>query len=356
SEEALLMGQALAVSTSLLSELLVVRATALDFSDREAESVAFMREGARLSEAAGAAEIHSSALLNLSSLTRSSEPAGALEAARASSSEARRVGNPDLLAYATSNGGVALLDLGEWDETAVLLAQAGEDGIGDHPQIAYLRVLLAGLRRDGEGAAGGYATLFGAIGGSEDRQDAAVLSLAGAFAATADGRSAEAQGHAMSAVRQAEAIGIRHDVVCWAWPLAARLSRALEDGAATGELLAMLDTRPLGHVPPLLRAERQLAVAWAAAEPAADAAAGSAVDRAADLEIFAAAVAALREVGSPYHLAHGLLDQAGFLARSGDPEDAAASIEEARAIGERLGCPPLRERADSLTADLAAVT
>ncbi len=342
SEEALLMGQALAVSTSLLSELLVVRATALDFSDREAESVALMREGARLSEAAGAAEIHSRALLNLASLTRSSDPAGALQAARASASEAVRVGNPDLLAVATSNCGVALLELGEWDQAVATLDQAVEEGAGDHFLIAYLRVLLAGLRGDGEDAAGRYAALFDSIGGTEDRQDAATLSLAGAFAATAEGRSAEALGHALSAVRQAEAIGIRHEVVCWAWPLAARLARALEDGAATGELLAMLDARPLGHLPPLLRAERLLAAAHAAADP----------------DSFADAVVALRDVGSPYHLAHGLLDEAGLLVRAGDAtaaEAAVAAIEEARLIGERLGCPPLVERAESLRSELAGV-
>ncbi len=66
----------------------------------------------------------------------------------------------------------------------------------------------------------------------------------------------------------------------------------------------MLDSYPPGHTAPMLRAERDLAGARLAAldgAPAADAA-------------FAAAVSSLRQHSTPYHLAHGLLDQARHLA------------------------------------------
>jgi hypothetical protein len=62
---------------------------------------------------------------------------------------------------------------------------------------------------------------------------------------------------------------------------------------------------------------------------------------------FAAAISGLRELSTPYHLAHGLLDHAGYLTRLGDSGAAAAAIEEARAIGQRLRCQPLLDRADA---------
>ena len=71
------------------------------------------------------------------------------------------------------------------------------------------------------------------------------------------------------------------------------------------ELDALLDAHPPGHLPPLLRAERALAKASAKAN-------GGEADAE---EAFNQAIDALRTAASPYHLAHGLLDQAAFLAR-----------------------------------------
>jgi hypothetical protein len=51
----------------------------------------------------------------------------------------------------------------------------------------------------------------------------------------------------------------------------------------------------------------------------------------------------------PYHLAHGLLDHAAHLLRTGDDEAAAAAIGEARGIAQRLRCQPLLDRAEHLT-------
>jgi hypothetical protein len=65
------------------------------------------------------------------------------------------------------------------------------------------------------------------------------------------------------------------------------------------------------------RAERDLARArLAAADPGAAAA-------------FASAISGLRELSTPYHLAHGLLDYAGYLTRLGDAEAAAAAVSNA---------------------------
>jgi hypothetical protein len=63
---------------------------------------------------------------------------------------------------------------------------------------------------------------------------------------------------------------------------------------------------------------------------------------------FAAAIISLREQSTPYHLAYGLLDHAGYLSRQGDAEAAALAIDEARTIGRRLRCQPLLDRADEI--------
>ena len=127
-------------------------------------------------------------------------------------------------------------------------------------------------------------------------------------------------------------------VTCRAWPLAARTAYDLGDADITAELLTTLDSYPPGHLPPVLKAERALAGARVSAhdgDPAADAS-------------FAAAVRGLRDLSTPYHLAHGLLDHAEYLTLR-DPEAAEAAVSEARDIGARLRCQPLLDRAASLT-------
>ncbi len=124
----------------------------------------------------------------------------------------------------------------------------------------------------------------------------------------------------------------------WAWPLAARTAAELGDTRTTTELLGLLDARRQGQLPPLLTAERDLARARLAARDGADTAG----------ESFAAAIRGLRERGTPYHLAHALLDQAEHLTRAGDSAPAAQAVAEARDIAGRLRCQPLLNRISDL--------
>ena len=90
--------------------------------------------------------------------------------------------------------------------------------------------------------------------------------------------------------------------------------------AAAGELFTLLDNYRPAHLAPMLRAERDLTrgrLAAGGGDPGAAAA-------------FAATISSLRELSTPYHLAHGLLDYAGQLLRLGDTEAAEAAIGEAR--------------------------
>jgi hypothetical protein len=140
----------------------------------------------------------------------------------------------------------------------------------------------------------------------------------------------------------ADALAISNETMRWAWPLAASAAFELRDTAATAELLALLDSRQPGHLAPMLTAERELVrVRLASADSTADAAAA-----------FAASVSTVRELSTPYHLAHGLLDHAAFLLGQGDADAAALTTDEARDIADRLGCQPLLARAaDTVSAE-----
>jgi hypothetical protein len=121
-------------------------------------------------------------------------------------------------------------------------------------------------------------------------------------------------------------------------PLAARAAHDLADTGTESGLLAVLDGYQPGQLAPMQRAERDLARARLAADDDPDA--GPA---------FAAAISVLRELSTPYHLAHGLLDHAGYLTRLGDAEAAAAAAAEARGIAGTLRCQPLLDRAATST-------
>ena len=60
-------------------------------------------------------------------------------------------------------------------------------------------------------------------------------------------------------------------------------------------------------------------------------------------------ISGLRELSTPYHLAHGLLDHAQHLARLHEADAAEAAIGEARDIARRLRCQPLLDRAANIT-------
>jgi hypothetical protein len=133
-------------------------------------------------------------------------------------------------------------------------------------------------------------------------------------------------------------MGIRSDPIRWSWPLAADAALAMNDTEAAREVVDWLDSQPWGMLPPILRANR--ARIWAGL-----------LHRSGDseaTEAFVVAVVALREIGSPYHLALGLLDQAEFLAETGEAAVAQALTDEAQVIAEGLGARPLADRARRL--------
>ena len=338
SAEALALGQALAVDEATLAGLFDTRGVCHGFAGRRPEAASYFREAARLAGQAGDTVLLSRALLNLSDTLTGTDPAAGAEAARAAAAHSRRAGARDLLAFAVGNLAQALLMTGDWDAAEAELAQAADaDGLAGIEFVARNPAWLAALRGDVPAAQAILAGL-GDLRASEDPQDQAAIAIAEGLTAAARRQPAAALRHARDALGHADALSISHEALRWAWPLAARAAHDLADTAATRELLALLDGYQAGELAPMQRAERDLARARLAAA-SADPDPGPA---------FAAAISGLRELSTPYHLAHGLLDHAGYLTRLGETEAAAAAISEAAGIAARLGCQPLLDRADTI--------
>jgi tetratricopeptide (TPR) repeat protein len=336
--EALTLGQALDAGTGQLVDLFTTRAVHLSSVERRPEAVAYFREGVRLATQVGDNTLLGNVLVNLADVLAVSDPAAAAEAARAAAGHLRRAGDRHLLTYASANLAQALLMLGDWDAADDALTQAVDsDGLGDIEFLTCHRGWLAALRGDADGAGAALAAL-GDLRASEDPQGKSLISIAEAFTADARRQPETALRHARETLAHADAMGISADTLRWAWPLAARAAHELEDTAATGELLALLDSYQPGHLAPMLRAERDLARARLAGHH----------DETAQVA-WSSAISSLREHSTPYHLAHGLLDHAQYLRRSGDADAAVLAIEEARGIAGRLRCQPLLDRAADIT-------
>jgi class 3 adenylate cyclase/tetratricopeptide (TPR) repeat protein len=329
--EALTLGQALGVGPGLLAQVFETRAIYLDDVGRYPEAVGYLREAARLAEQAADTRALANVLLNLSWALRLTDPAAAAEVGRAAAAHARQVGDRDILAIAVGNAAEALLILGDWEAAESEMNHAADaDGLAEQQRLTWRRAWLAALRGDGETADAMLAALPD-LRVSEDLSMKVYISLVDAFAAAAHRHPEDVLRH----VRASLAHGQSHPrSLRWAWPLAARAAHELGDADTVGELLATIDSTRPGHLPPALRAEGDLARARIAArdgDPAAT-------------EMFASAVSSLRELSTPYHLAHGLLDYA----RHAEAEAAEAAISEARDIAGRLRCQPLLDRAAEL--------
>jgi tetratricopeptide (TPR) repeat protein len=341
ASEALALGQALDVGPGGLAELFITRGLAALVVDRTAEAAADFEYAIRLAQRAGDTFNRGRAGLNLTLAFLASEPASAVATGRAAVDALRQIGDRAFLPHATCNLALALWFTGEWDEAERVLQSAVDvDGLDDESvgsgTVATYTAVLRSLR--GEPAAlpddkPGVA----AVRNSDDPQNVALCTLLDAAHAVAEHRLPEAVVHARAALAQISAVGLTSEFTMFAWPLAVRTAFELGEAGVVDELLALLDGYPVGHVPPLLRAERALARARqrsAAADPVADSA-------------LAAAVNELRAAGSPYHLAHALLDRAEHLAGLGSAEEAELLRDEARGIADRLGDVALRDRADA---------
>jgi class 3 adenylate cyclase len=338
SSEALTLGQDLDVDASLLSGLFRTRGIFMGLAGRRAQSIAYLQESARLATQAGDTLSLGRTLNNLSHSLAATDLAAAAEAARTAGGHLRRAGARDYLAVTVFNLGQILLLLGDWDAAEAELAQAADaDGMVGNEAVIACQAWLAALRGDTD-RAHHLLTAVPDLRASEEPQSQALVAVAELFIAAADGRPEVTLRRARATLAHTDALGATHEATRWAWPVAARAAWELDDHAITEELLAMLDALQPGRVAPMLRAERDLARARR------------------DGEQLATAITGLRELSTPYHLAHGLLDYAQVMTRQGDTDAAAAAVDEATAIAVQLRCQPLLDRAAASTTRVTAAS
>ena len=327
SAEALVLGQQLGVDRALLATMFTVRGLSFTMHDRYDEAIAHNAYALELMARESDSVQRGRALSNLSNLVLTTDPRAAAEHARQAADLFHRIGYPALLAIAVSNLTQALLWSGDWDEADAVITSAKDNVGGGSREIEQLRLQLAALRGTPEAAdpAIDWAALA-----SEDAQDRAYVAMIKTLVAAANGDAAETIRLGRAAL-EFTTISIRFESIIWCWAAAARAAHEVGDRAVLDELVAFLDARPKGHLAPLLIAERSLARARLADDGGA---------------ALTDAIMGLRKVASPFHLAHGLLDEAEFLAGTERADEARPRIEEARAIAERLRSRPLLERAE----------
>ena len=334
--QALELGQALDVGDLLLSQLFISRGVSYAILDRPAEAAAALEYAARLSAKAGDTEGEGKALVNLSDTLTPVDPRAAADAARTAADRSRQAGARRMLAFALANLAEALLTLGDWDEAATVLQAAYDrDGLDSGDQTHVLLARLVAMRGDVDATRQLLDTGLDRFRSSEDPQDLSNIELIEAQLAAALGDHAVALEHAQASTAYEDALGIRAEPVRWAWALAARSAHNVGDTAAERDLLAGLDRHPIGKLPPVLRAERDLVRARLTAGSDEDAAA----------QLFERAIEAYRRIPALFHLAHALLDHAEFLDTTGDSSSAGLAVTEAAQIADRLGARPLAERA-----------
>jgi class 3 adenylate cyclase/tetratricopeptide (TPR) repeat protein len=342
TSEALTLGQALGVGPRQLVGLFTHRGIFHGTVGRRPQAAAYFREAALISARTADIVSEGRALLNLSDALSATDPAAGAEAAQQATDRLRRAGSRNMLTFAIVNLFTAYVMIGDWDAAARVLQEAMDgDGLADVEMLSCLRSQLAALRGDVDTADG----MLGALSelrASEDPQDQSAVYLAEGIGAFAQGRTAEALRRARRILDFADVLGISSDQVRWAWPLAARSAFELGNVTEVGGLLDMLDAQPPGYLAPMLRAERDLVRIRLA---------GSGGHATAS---FAQIIIELREKSTPYHLAHGLLDQAEYLTGDGDADAAADAIGEAREIAGRLRCQPLTDRAARIEARLSS--
>jgi class 3 adenylate cyclase/predicted ATPase len=337
--EALRLAQGLGLGPEVMAGVFHTRGVYLSRTSRVAEAVLHQHEAVRLADLAGRSSQRGLFLVNLGNTLMAQDPAEAAEVTRQGMAAMRRAGDRRAMAICVVNLVQILLEMGEWDEAADMLAPGGEaDAIAENVELViWARVLLNALRGDGATAAT-LMTRFTVLRESDDPEDLSALASGAALTAAAQDRSAEAFEHSLEALSYFGVLGLAHEVIRWCWPLATRIALDRDDKEAVDRLLAVLPIELPGLLPPMLRAERLLVLARLAAAAGSDSAGAE----------FESALTGMREMSPPHLLAQGLLDHAQYLAAHGDPAGAAAAVDEARTIGQRLGCRPVIARAEAV--------
>ncbi len=277
---------------------------------------------------------------NLADLCMTNDLPGGEEHAEASLALARRWGQRDNEAWAAVNLMYILTMAGRLEEAQQLgteLLHAGGDerpGAADiNGRLAYLETL-----RGNTDAARAYLSICRAWVSSDDIQKRSTYSATEAMVLLSAGDTRDALETGRRAIDEAMGggLGLAHEVIRLAFPVAIEAAVDLGDLEEADRLAEQLAARPRGEVPPFLRAQVTRAKALVAAAKGEDAAME---------ENLVAVEAAFRDLGYPYWTARTQLDRAEWLARQERLDEAAQLASEAAATFEAVGAVPMLARA-----------
>jgi class 3 adenylate cyclase/tetratricopeptide (TPR) repeat protein len=335
------LAQELAIPTSPTrrSEMFAVLGIAQGTQNRLAQATANFRESLRIAREEQDALGIARALLNLSDIVNRTDSHAAAEIAKEAIDQCRLMGARSHLGTSVANYVGANMLIGDWDAAAAEIATAlAHDQLESDPLFASSAIVLFALRGEDLGPYRALLDTLEDTATTEDAQAIGITNWAMTVVCSSRGDYEGALRHGLRATDQTDALGISHDAIRHVWPRASEAAVAIGDVAAARSLLELIEKRPLGHVTSDLRADylRIRALLLAADR---DSSAG---------EAFESAIAALRELGFPYHLAVGLHDHAVYLLASGDNAAGRVAAAEAADIAERLGARPLLDRTRKL--------
>jgi class 3 adenylate cyclase/tetratricopeptide (TPR) repeat protein len=278
-----------------------------------------------------------SAQLNSGDFLKRFDLPGSTDRARDALETARRIGSRYYESLAASNLMRAWENAGEWDELqrlgTELLTQA--DGRPAAELLHFELGMVAAFRGDID-AAHAHELGMAALSTSQNNQLRWLNAACRATIAVAAGEFEQALNLVSAAIEEiVRSDGPSSHASRIGFPAAVDAALALGRLADADHLLSLLAERPVGHVPPYLRAQLSRSYGLLAAARGEVAAAES---------HFGTAVEGFRSLGFPYWLATAQTDLADLVAKDNRGAEARVLLDEARAVFTRLGAAPALQR------------
>ena len=327
-DEALGIAQAIDLPGPQIAPLFVAAGIAAQYAGRRVEAEADLRHAAVLAERAGDLTTLAFARGNLGSLYLPRDFAKTAESMAAACEIARRAGEAYILATSTFSYAAAELFRGDWQSCRTIV-----DSVEIESEfVDLIRVVLLTLTGDLDGATA--AATLADLRASADWQDVAAVAWVDGLVAEARGRTQVGLDHLLDGLNAGLSSMWDAEAAIWSWAVAARLAVGLGRLDVVRALVELAEGAPPGRLPVLVRAGLWVVRAQLGVQE------GLPVDEVDAL--FDDGLTQLRAAGSPYHLAHALLDRAEHLAATG--RDATAMVDEALLISERLGAVDIARR------------
>jgi class 3 adenylate cyclase/tetratricopeptide (TPR) repeat protein len=344
-EQALTIAQALELE-SVLATALTYKAVLCDIVGRIHEARILFDGAIELCNRNELSDPLFRAQLNSSDLLARFDLPGTEERTRDALATARRIGSRLYESLAASNLMRVCEYTGSWADLERLGAELLSGEAQERPGGEYIRLQLAILDvyRGQTAQAREHLSILGSFRDSEENELRWTYGSCEALVEMALGNSAEAFDTLSRTIHEAVAVeGPAGQATRIAFPAGIEAAVDLSQFDEAADLLSLLASRPLGHVPPYLRAQLARGRGLLAARRG---------DHALAEGEFRMALEQLRSLGYPYWVARVGLDYGASLIDDQRAPQASAVIDDAMAQLKVLGALPALRRAERLRADV----